>query len=925
MTRSVRVRNAFAFPRTTSQWVNARADVALVAVRQQWTNMPSSWSSGDPCGQPWDGVTCESNGRVTRLKVLGITGQLVPDLWALTELTTLNLLGCSLSGSIPAELGSITGLSFLALNSNKLTGSIPATLGNLFQLQWFDISDNQLTGSLPVSTSSSPGLDLLVNTWHFHFSRNQLSGQVPAQLFSSNLTLKHILLDGNQFQGSIPSSIGLTNSLEIIRLDQNSFSGTVPANINDLTNLQELYLGYNQLSGPLPDLSGMNSLTYVDLSNNSFNPSIAPAWFSSLQSLSTLNIEYGSLQGTVPQSLFTLPLLQLVNLRNNHFNGSLNLGNNFSSVLQLVDLQNNNIIQEVTVSPGGYSNTLILLGNPYCSLPTANSNYCQQQNTVPYSTDLSMCGSRSCISNEQLIPVTCRCAVPLIGTFAFKAPSTIDLSNKTLFQELEQYLWKQLNLSANSVLLQNIHMNNTYLVMQIFLFPTQGTYFSLSDILAIGSYISNQNFSAPNGFGPYTFLQYSYSFPATATGSGGLSRAVVAGIACGSSVLVLVLVLLVLYALRQKRAERVTETSRPSEPSWKPSDMSEESDVPQIRGARRFSFEELSKCTGNFSTSNEIGHGGYGKVYRGIHPDGQILAIKRSQQGSIQGARQFKTEIELLSRVHHKNLVSLIGFCIEQGEQMLVYEFMVNGSLRESLSGRSGIRLDWKRRLRVALGSASGLVYLHELVSPPIIHRDVKSANILLDEKLTAKVADFGLSKLLTDDAKGHISTQVKGTMGYLDPEYYMTLRLTEKSDVYSFGVVMLELITSKQPIERGKYIVREVRTSLNRYDRMYFGLDNIMDPAIKNEERLVGFGKFLELALRCVEESSVDRPSMVEVTKVINEILQENEMHSDPTSITSSSTEFGVLKAASRHPYSDASLSNYSGSFDHIGKFEQK
>ena len=170
-------------------------------------------------------------------------------------------------------------------------------------------------------------------------------------------------------------------------------------------------------------------------------------------------------------------------------------------------------------------------------------------------------------------------------------------------------------------------------------------------------------------------------------------------------------------------------------------------------------------------------------------PGGQVVAIKRAQQGSMQGGHEFKTEIELLSRVHHKNLVALVGFCFDEGEQMLVYEFIPNGTLREGLSGmfsctpkselilfvitfssmstsgKSGILLDWRRRLRIALGSARGLAYLHELADPPIIHRDVKTSNILLDEKLNAKVADFGLSKLVSDNEKGHISTQVKGTM----------------------------------------------------------------------------------------------------------------------------------------------------------------
>jgi serine/threonine protein kinase len=197
--------------------------------------------------------------------------------------------------------------------------------------------------------------------------------------------------------------------------------------------------------------------------------------------------------------------------------------------------------------------------------------------------------------------------------------------------------------------------------------------------------------------------------------------------------------------------------------SWARSE--EKGGAPRLKGARWFSHEELKRSTNNFAEANELGYGGYGKVYRGMLPNGQFIAIKRAQQGSMQGGQEFKTEIELLSRVHHKNLVGLVGFCFEQGEQMLVYEYMSAGTLRDSLMGKSGLHLDWKKRLRVALGAARGLAYLHELADPPIIHRDVKSSNILMDEHLTAKVADFGLSKLVSDSERGHISTQVKGTL----------------------------------------------------------------------------------------------------------------------------------------------------------------
>lgn len=258
--------------------------------------------------------------------------------------------------------------------------------------------------------------------------------------------------------------------------------------------------------------------------------------------------------------------------------------------------------------------------------------------------------------------------------------------------------------------------------------------------------------------------------------------------------------------------------------SWVPSGQ-DSGGAPQLKGARWFSFDELKRCTNNFSVMNEIGSGGYGKVsklasrplvllgrstqsasvvtylfnlqvYKGTLQNGEMVAIKRAEKGSMQGGLEFKTEIELLSRVHHKNLVGLVGFCFEQGEQMLVYEFIPNGTLRENLigqysictskcfysimshltlrcmpfllfptAGRGRTKPDWKKRLRIALGSARGLAYLHELANPPIIHRDVKSTNILLDENLNAKVADFGLSKLVSDSQKGHVSTQVKGTL----------------------------------------------------------------------------------------------------------------------------------------------------------------
>ncbi|XP_010537840.1 PREDICTED: probable leucine-rich repeat receptor-like protein kinase At5g49770 [Tarenaya hassleriana] len=940
----------FAVFSVISSVTDPRDAAAMRSLMDQWENTPPSWrESDDPCGTPWEGVTC-NNSRITALglSTMGLKGKLSGDIGGLTELRSLDLsfnpglkgsltpqlgdlqnlnililAGCGFTGNIPEELGNLSELSFLALNSNNFSGRIPASLGNLSKVYWLDLADNQLTGPIPVSSPSSPGLDLLLKAKHFHFNKNQLSGPIPAKLFSSEMILIHVLFDGNQFSGNVPSTLGFVQTLEVLRLDRNMLSGEVPENLGNLTNINELNLAHNKLVGTLPDLSDMKSLNYVDLSNNSFDPSGAPFWFSSLPSLTTLVMEYGSLQGPVPQKLFGLPQIQQVKLKKNALNGTLSLGDTVGSQLELVDLQDNDI-SSVTLS-SGYTNTLVLIGNPVCSTALSNTNYCQvqkQQDKRTYSTNLANCGSKSCPLDQKVSPQSCECAYPYEGTLYFRGPMFRDLSNVNTFHSLEMSLWVKLGLTPGSVSLQNPFFNNDdYLQIQLSLFPHMGKYFNRSEVQRIGFDLSNQTYKPPPGFGPYYFIASPYTFPAEGEGHS-LSSQMIVGIITGCGALVMCLVGLGIYAVWQKRrAEKAIGLSRPFV-SWASSGK-DSGGAPQLKGARWFSYDELKKCTNNFSASNELGYGGYGKVYRGILQDGQIVAIKRAQQGSTQGGLEFKTEIELLSRVHHKNLVGLVGFCFEQGEQMLVYEFMPNGTLRDSLSGRSGIVLDWKRRLKVALGSARGLTYLHELADPPIIHRDVKSTNILLDENLTAKVADFGLSKLVSDCSKGHVSTQVKGTLGYLDPEYYTTQKLTEKSDVYSFGVVMLELITAKQPIEKGKYIVREVRLAVNKKDGEFCGLRDMMDHPLRDAGILPGFGRFLDLTLKCVEDSAAERPTMSDVVKEIEIIVQNDGSGTSSSASTSSSvTDFAAGQGGGKDLYGENMRRKEGGAFDYSGGY---
>ncbi|KAL3619049.1 hypothetical protein CASFOL_037277 [Castilleja foliolosa] len=214
-----------------------------------------------------------------------------------------------------------------------------------------------------------------------------------------------------------------------------------------------------------------------------------------------------------------------------------------------------------------------------------------------------------------------------------------------------------------------------------------------------------------------------------------------------------------------------------------------------------FTYDELAAATNGFSQANILGQGGFGYVHKGVLPNGKEVAVKSLKSGSGQGEREFQAEVEIISRVHHRYLVSLVGYCIAGQQRMLVYEFVHNKTLEFHLHAKGQPVMDWASRLRIAVGSAKGLAYLHEDCHPRIIHRDIKSANILLDSNYEAKVADFGLAKLSSDNYT-HVSTRVMGTFGYLAPEYAASGKLTEKSDVFSFGVMLLEIITGRRPVD---------------------------------------------------------------------------------------------------------------------------
>ncbi|XVE49073.1 hypothetical protein DITRI_Ditri01bG0052800 [Diplodiscus trichospermus] len=287
-----------------------------------------------------------------------------------------------------------------------------------------------------------------------------------------------------------------------------------------------------------------------------------------------------------------------------------------------------------------------------------------------------------------------------------------------------------------------------------------------------------------------------------------------------------------------------------------------------------FSYEELAVATYGFSQANLLGQGGFGFVHKGVLPKGKEVAVKSLKTGSGQGEREFQAEVEIISRVHHRHLVSLVGYSVAGDKKMLVYEFVPNKTLEFHLHEKGLPTLDWPTRLKIALGAAKGLAYLHEDCHPSIIHRDIKSANILLDFSFEAKVADFGLAKL-TQDNNTHVSTRVMGTFGYLAPEYASSGKLTDKSDVFSFGVVLLELITGRRPLDLNS----DMDESLVDWARplcasaMENGnFSQLVDTRLENNFVHHEMARMVACAGACVRHSARRRPKMRQIVRALED-----------------------------------------------------
>ncbi|CAN1324698.1 Probable serine/threonine-protein kinase At1g01540 [Linum perenne] len=323
-------------------------------------------------------------------------------------------------------------------------------------------------------------------------------------------------------------------------------------------------------------------------------------------------------------------------------------------------------------------------------------------------------------------------------------------------------------------------------------------------------------------------------------------------------------------------------------------------DVSHLGWGHWYTLRELEEATNCFADSNVVGEGGYGIVYHGVLQDGGQVAVKNLLNNRGQAEREFKVEVEAIGRVRHKNLVRLLGYCAEGARRMLVYEYVNNGNLEQWLHGEVGpcSPLTWEIRMNIILGAAKGLAYLHEGLEPKVVHRDVKSSNILLDQLWNAKVSDFGLAKLLCSE-RSYITTRVMGTFGYVAPEYASTGMLNESSDVYSFGILVMEIISGRNPVDYARPPeevnlvdwIKKMVTSRNA--------EGVLDPKLSEKPASRALKRALLVALRCVDPISQKRPKMGHIVHMLeadDSFREDRRAGKDPSNVRTCRVKDGLI-----------------------------
>ncbi|GMH23989.1 hypothetical protein Nepgr_025832 [Nepenthes gracilis] len=773
-----------------------------------------------------------------------------------TSLVTLDLSSNNISGSIPSGVceNAQTKLKELYLQDNLLTGSIPLSLGNCSQLVSLDFSFNYLTGTIPSNLGSLSKLkDLII--W-----MNQLYGEIPQELMYIP-SLENLILDYNQLTGTIPSTLINCTSLNWISLSSNHLSGPIPSWISGLDKLAILKLGNNSFCGNIPpELGDCKTLLWLDLNSNLLNGTIPP----------TLAKQSGDMPGGLALGK------KYVYLKNDGSRECHGAGN----LLEFAGIRQDELDRIPTRHSCNF--TRIYKGN---TQPTFNHNgsmifldlsYNMLEGSIP--KDL---GAMYYLSILDLAHNNLSGPIPpeLSG---LKNVGVLDLSYNHLSGTIPRSL-------AGLTLLTEIDLSNNLLSGMI---PDSGQF----ETFPASRFYNNSGLCG-------------YPLPTCGTNVGlnssqhqkhkrqaSLAGCIVMGLLFSLFCIFGFIVVGVEIKKRRKRKDSTLDVyvdghtvSETANINWKMIGAREALSINLAtfeKPLRKLTLADLLEATNGFHDDSLIGSGGFGDVYKAQLKDGSVVAIKKLIHVSGQGDREFTAEMETIGKIKHRNLVPLLGYCKVGEERLLVYEYMKYGSLEDVLHDRkkAGTKLNWAERKKIATGAARGLAFLHHNCTPRIIHRDMKSSNVLLDENLEARVSDFGMARLMSAmDTHLSVST-LAGTPGYVPPEYYQSFRCSMRGDVYSYGVVLLELLTGKQPTDSADFGDNNLVGWVKQHSKMR--ISDVVEPELLKEDPSLEreLVQYLNVARACLDDRPWRRPTMIQVMAMFKEIQAGSMLDSEST-----------------------------------------
>ncbi|CAH8357832.1 unnamed protein product [Eruca vesicaria subsp. sativa] len=796
---------------------------------------------------PWKSLQ-----NATRLVVLSLgdnpfnTTPFPEEVVILNKLSSLYLSNCSITGNIPPSIGDLTELQNLEISDSGLTGEFPPEIVKLTKLRQLEVYNNSLTGKFP------PGFGSLTNLTLLDASTNYLEGDLSE--LRTLVNLYSLQLFENRFSGEIPPEFGEFKDLVNLSLYTNNLTGSLPQKLGSLSDFDFIDASENHLTGPVPpDMCKRGKMRALLLLQNNLSGSI-PESYGNCLTLERFRVNDNLLNGTVPTKLWGLPKVEIIDLANNNFEGTISNDIKKAKMLGALYLGFNKFSDELPEEIGETEaltklelNDNLFSGKIPSSIGKLKGLSSLKMERNGFSGEIpESIGSCSMLSELNMAQNSLSGEIPhTLGSLP--TLNALNLSDNKLSGRIPQ--------SLSSLKLSLLDLSNNGLSGRV---P-----------LSLSSY--KGSFDGNPGLCSMTIKSFNRCMSPSRS-----HRDTHVFVLCIVFGLLILIASLVLFLYLKKTEKKGKKTLRRE--SW------------SIKSFRRMSFTE-DDIIGSIKEENLIGRGGCGDVYRVVIGDGKEVAVKHIRRSSTDTftqknfsstmpilkenegrSKEFEREVQTLSSIRHLNVVKLYCSITSDDSSLLVYEYLPKGSLWDILHSCEKSNLGWETRYDIALGAAKGLEYLHHGYERPVIHRDVKSSNILLDESFKPRIADFGLAKILQANNGGLDSTHVvAGTYGYIAPEYGYTSKVNEKCDVYSFGVVLMELVTGKKPIEaefgESKDIVNWVSNHLNSKESVMEVVDKNIGEMYREDAV-----KMLRVAILCTAKQPGRRPTMRSVVHMIED-----------------------------------------------------